>query len=82
VKKRLKISLNQSLIYIHPISPTLLPVFLFFPLQFEILKTILRGKKYWRDICPPPSSSEANDPFQSEYSRECDMVLPLSDSFP
>jgi len=31
--KRGKISLNQSLIYIHPFPPTVTPIFLFVPLQ-------------------------------------------------
>jgi hypothetical protein len=81
-RKRGKIVLKQSLIHVHtPLFPTLIPMFFICSSSIQILKTILREKKYWRDICPHPPS-EANGPFQSEYSRECDMVLPLSNSFP
>jgi len=54
VRKREKIVLNQSLIYIHPFPPNQTPFF-YLPFHYVAKKTILRYKKYWRDFpCSPP----------------------------
>jgi hypothetical protein len=58
-----KIGLNQSLIYIHPFSPTLTPIF-YLPLCNSVAKRklVFGRKKHWGGMPPFSPSSYAYDP--------------------
>jgi hypothetical protein len=72
VRKRWKISLNQSLIYIHPF-PSL--TFLLALLQQSSQKTIVRWKKYWRGIpSPPVTSTQPVSPCTITFTH-CNVTL-------